>query len=169
MRRCFSYLLPILVVVAACFSYAFRLKVLNGIYPELPATVRSLDTFNDVGGFVQDASSPRVFRYIGNQTANETYLRFAIPDFNPVGYMLVIRIRARPALLESSYQRFAKGRAEGHTIQGDIATYVIKMKDTDPFVWTNGKIYVGIGFPASSLRENDVVELVDFNFACGTE
>ncbi len=164
MQKTVTYLLPLIAIIAAFVSYSFCRKVNDGIYPELPTAIRTLETFNNFKCFVQDTSSPRTFRYKGRQTP-EAYLRFAIPDFTPRGYTLTLRLRARQALLESSYLRFAHGRAEGRTIHGDTATYVIRMKDPEQFVWTNGKCYVGVGFPSASLREGDIVELVDFKFS----
>lgn len=154
------------LVAAAWRFVCFSAAKYVGRYPPMPEVIANIETFNNVSGFEQDAGNPRRFKFCkGNVMMDGNgYLRFAIPDFDPSPYQLRLKLKARHELLKAARVRTARDVRHGGDVNGDIATFDIPMKDSTPFVWSDGKCYVGVTFPKSSLKPNDMVELVDFKF-----
>lgn len=133
-------------------------------YPLMPEAITSIKTFNDISYFNMDAANPRHFVYVSNSSPHDVYLRFAIPGIDPSHYILRLKIKARPELLKSAKIRSARDARQGGVVEGDVATFAISMKDSAPFLWTDGKCYVGLSFPKEIIRSGDTIELVDFKF-----
>ena len=154
-------------VIMSCFVCVWGVlyrctKTLAKAGKELDAEVAALTTFNDISSFAFDPANPR--RFIYKPVADEAYLRFAISGVVPSSYLLWLKIKARPELLKEARVRSARDMQHGGDVKGDVATFDISMEDSVPFMWTDGKCYVGLTFPKVSLRDGDTVELVDFKF-----
>lgn len=131
----------------------------------MPEAIASIKTFNDISYFNRDAVNPRRFVYVPNDSSpHDAYMRFAIPGIDPSHYLLRLKINARPELLKAARVRSARDVRQGGDVKGNVATFDIVMKDAMPFMWTDGKCYVGLTFPRESLRQGDTVELLDFKF-----
>ena len=165
MRKCI-WILFSLAMLGAVRMFSHALAVHQGKLSYLPKNVQEIATFNDCLMFKRDKDNPKRFVFRDNMAGNvEAYLRFAIPDFDPSAYRLVLRLRSRPDLLRQSKIRSARDTLEGGDVMGDIATYQISMRDASSFVWSDKKCYVGVMFPKPSLKSGDVVELLDFKFS----
>ena len=161
----FLYVLIPLVAVAAFRMSSFFLDAHEGRHSFLPASVKKLTTFNNLAGFKPDPQNPRCFTYSeSRERLADCYLRFAISDFDPSPYRLLLRLRARADLLKKSRVKTGQNAWERAAVDGDLATYRISMKDAKAFLWNDGRCYVGVFFPNAALEPGDVVELVDFKF-----
>ena len=158
-------ILILLAAIAAIRVFNHSLAVHEGRISYLPESVRTLISFNDCLLFRQDGNNPRRFVFCDSGDGGEGYLRFAIPDFDPSGCKLTLRIKARPELLRNSRMRSAREIGTGGTIVNDVATYCISFEERNSFLWSDNKCYVGVRFPKSALRPGDVVELMDFSFS----
>ena len=154
----------LLLLVLCGFSYSLW-RYQAAFHVPMSAKVRSVSTFNNCLGFASDALTPRLFKATGEKQAQEAFLRFALAAFNPTGYRLTMKVRGPRALLEACYLRSATGcSVKEKVLHDDVAEFDVDLSDVSKFVWSDGTCYVGIGFPVSSLREGDEVELVDFRF-----
>ena len=164
MKKYLYVLLP-LVAVAVFRMNSFFLAAHEGRFSFLPASVKKLTTFNNLSGFKPDPGNPRRFTYVSNrERIGDCFLRFAVSDFDPSSYRVLLHLKAREDLLKKSRAKSGQNTWESAVVNGDMATYNISMKDSKAFLWNDGKCYVGVFFPNASLKPGDVVELVDFKF-----
>ena len=158
------YCLCVVLLILMVSMLSFSVAEYEGRIPDLPEMVKGVTQFNDLALFEFSADSPNIYRFRDDPTRNEAYLRFAIPGFDPSAYRLRLRIKARPELLKDAKVRSARDLRHGGDVKGDVATFDIPMEDSAPFMWTDGRCYVGLAFPKTSLRPGDTVELLDFKF-----
>jgi len=158
------YFLSAVLLLVMGRMLLFSIAEYEGRIPALPEQVKSITQFNDLALFELADGSSNVYRFRENSSRTEAHLRFALPGFDPSPYQLRLKLKARPELLKAARVRTARDVRHGGDVKGDIATFDISMKDPTPFVWSDGKCYVGVTFPKTSLKPGDTVELVDFRF-----
>ena len=159
------HLLCVILLILMVNMLSFSVAEYEGRLPELPEQVKSISQFNDCSLFEVINNAPNaIYQLRDNPTCTEAYLRFAIPGFDPSACRLRLRIKARPELLKDAKVRSARDLRHGGDVMGDVATFDIPMEDSAPFMWTDGRCYVGLAFPKTSLRPGDTVELLDFKF-----
>ena len=159
------YFLCVALLILMVRMLSFSVAEYERRIPALPEQVRNLSHFNDCSMFEAIAGPPNaIYRFLGNSSRPEAYLRFAIPGFDPSPYLLRLKIKARPGLLKAARVRSARDTQQGGDVKEDVATFDIAMNDATPFLWTDGKCYVGLTFPKAALRQGDTVELLDFKF-----
>lgn len=159
----------VLICLAGAFGALSRCSTHLAARQDFEAKIASLKSFNNISNFVPDPKNPRRFRFVPQQGRGYAYLRFRIPQADPSGWQLKMRIRARPFVLKHLVVRSAREimRKAGGEIDGDVATFTINMSPTDTFLWNDGSCYVGLcpDKGAWLLTPGDVVELLDFKFS----
>lgn len=156
-----AVLLGVVFAVLMGRMVMFSLAAHEGRIPQMP----ELSEFNNLAMFRLRGGADRIYEFVDGEKRAEGYLRFALADFNPSAFNLRIVVRSRPELLKSAMVRSAKSTWGGGVVDGDMAIFDISMKDTDSFLWSDGKCYVGISFPRYALRLGDTVELVSAKFS----
>ena len=165
MRKACEGVFFALAVVAACYLIRFFGLSVSDKIPEQNPVLSAMPTFNDCSSFVPVAEGGRRFRFNSNDNSPEAHLRFRIPDFDPTEYVLKLKLKASPRVLETCTMRSAKGSGAKCRVKGDEGDLAIDMDPVDQFLWgADHCCYVGVGFQKPALKDGDEVELVDFKF-----
>lgn len=165
MQRALVVALIFTVVVGAVVALRRQATALSRQAAPPDPKVAALTTFNNRSSFVPVAERGRRFRFNAGDKSPEAYLRFRIPDFDPTGYVLKLKLKASPRVLGTCTMRSAKGSGAKCRVKGDEGDLAIDMDPVDQFLWgADHCCYVGVGFQKPALKDGDEVELVDFKF-----